>query len=1263
MSIRSLCFVVVVALSLQPNKSEAFSAWTKWSSWSACSKTCGAGIRLRERICARTNMTGRCAGSKLQHGRCYEKICSSYLDWPRIHFTGKVFVDTPTTNNYRCYFDNQHFCPHCNTFRNAYASKIIKSNVTLPRYKFSSNTPNPMGTGHFFFHETTVKSVCWEKGKPCTTVDPMVKRKVHGVSPGRMVDLDVDWQLSPEVVGYDIHIPGVLTAHMVAGISNQLTIRIFETGTSGGDMKDLASIKSKLVRVKWIDPYFKAKFRNKTSLSIIFTIDLFTYVKYMGRISGTIGMTSDDDPVNVFGSRVMKPNNAVDVYEAPINLDVKSKILLLDLASAIKCNAKGNFAVNDLKNVDVIVYPVTDSICRSPVFDCCIRSLSCGKARGFLLTIGGALNYVQKSQDWYTTYGGIVEISLAWADEHILDILANSRFGLVSRSKISASEILKSPPLSYTMFSLLPQQSCNMETKIGSCKLVMSESPFGINYKPMGRFTERKSRGETWDIQTLVSSFGRPLQGANLFVRNIKKSKTLASCTSRKDPCGMYLSVPANALDLGNTVTSDVNGVARLPIKVVRSPGFPRRCGIDGQVYILGMFLDYTSHGQRVKLGDGGMFVATMSSQTERLMIKQCGIDRAFGAMGLALKVYGSLPVSTMQKTCPTWVDDVKPIFQFYNNMVPVMARDHIIDLRNVQDVRSKLRMINMSMFEYDWNHPNFMPTTRDLSPDKTEIVRRWLECEMNGITGGIPTQKTSFTAEQQNVCGSARNLEKTVDDLRRYIQGGMWIELYTIPPYMTAMFSLKKNHPKEAYSLLKSIVTEEMLHMSLNSNVLNAIGGKPNLTDDYWLPDYPTNFPSLDFYQIKPDLTLKLEKFSTSLLKDFSEIEEPSPPSVQRILHNIALLWGKLPEDGGGRWNSREQDGKTVYEDSASGVENTPRWLEDAYTYHDNGRINLLRSSQDNFWSEVFEISSQLLEQPDIMDAYSIGGFYAHVMLKIIQTESCVRLENESKTIFTGLKTRQLGPNQWYGTKGLSSATLFPVHSLKSGIEALMEIVYEGEGGTLCSPYMTSLPDSNASQQHVGAQAYTSNVRSYEEKSHYVKFQEMINGRKLKLVKVKRPEWSEADCLVKHDFCSCQSSNSSKCQEFCYKGESIAITSRDVWPVYHVYYIGGSNSGITRADVVLKAQLLLSHFDRIYTKLLQCLESSMNGEPSKMSTCIGNMYELVTAGKKLARTHILKPDSPENRLTATPRWQFVKDNYQLNGLDDMSGPSNVDYC
>ena len=38
-----------------------------------------------------------------------------------------------------------------------------------------------------------------------------------------------------------------------------------------------------------------------------------------------------------------------------------------------------------------------------------------------------------------------------------------------------------------------------------------------------------------------------------------------------------------------------------------------------------------------------------------------------------------------------------------------------------------------MSMFGYNFDHPNFMPVTRDLSPDKTEIVRKWLVCEING--------------------------------------------------------------------------------------------------------------------------------------------------------------------------------------------------------------------------------------------------------------------------------------------------------------------------------------------------------------------------------------------------------------------------------------------------------------------------------------------------------------------------------------------------
>lgn len=42
--------------------------------------------------------------------------------------------------------------------------------------------------------------------------------------------------------------------------------------------------------------------------------------------------------------------------------------------------------------------------------------------------------------------------------------------------------------------------------------------------------------------------------------------------------------------------------------------------------------------------------------------------------------------------------------------------------------------MLNMSMFAFPWEHPNFMPVTRDLSPDKTKMVKKWIICEVSGL-------------------------------------------------------------------------------------------------------------------------------------------------------------------------------------------------------------------------------------------------------------------------------------------------------------------------------------------------------------------------------------------------------------------------------------------------------------------------------------------------------------------------------------------------
>uniref|UniRef100_H2Z907 Iminophenyl-pyruvate dimer synthase domain-containing protein n=1 Tax=Ciona savignyi TaxID=51511 RepID=H2Z907_CIOSA len=286
------------------------------------------------------------------------------------------------------------------------------------------------------------------------------------------------------------------------------------------------------------------------------------------------------------------------------------------------------------------------------------------------------------------------------------------------------------------------------------------------------------------------------------------------------------------------------------------------------------------------------MFMNSLRSSTIISKAKtECNIDIVKSTFNSALRVYSSLPASVMRKSCPSWVDDIRPIFQYYFNLFPVMQRHNIINLRDYNDVKTKLHRINMSMFEYDWDHPHYMPVTRDLSPDKKEVIRRWLECEMNGKAEKKRPERP-INLVRESICGTATNLQNTIKDLQNIIQMSMWLELYTIPPYITAMLSLKRELWQEVYYLLKSVATEEMLHMVLNANVLNSIGGKPNLTDAFWLPNYPTPFPSKDFYQIHPGLTLTLEKFSLSHLRDvFSEIEKPASPTVQRVFLQLSRI------------------------------------------------------------------------------------------------------------------------------------------------------------------------------------------------------------------------------------------------------------------------------------------------------------------------------------------------------------------------------------
>jgi hypothetical protein len=109
-----------------------------------------------------------------------------------------------------------------------------------------------------------------------------------------------------------------------------------------------------------------------------------------------------------------------------------------------------------------------------------------------------------------------------------------------------------------------------------------------------------------------------------------------------------------------------------------------------------------------------------------------------------------------------------------------------------------------------------------------------------------------------------------STERLNELLQAGVELELSTIPPYLCALYSIRPGGNEEAKLVIRSVVVEEMLHMVLAANVLNAIGGEPRVTGEN-APRYPHELPS--------DVVLHLLPFSPVVVDAFLEVENPEHP------------------------------------------------------------------------------------------------------------------------------------------------------------------------------------------------------------------------------------------------------------------------------------------------------------------------------------------------------------------------------------------------
>nr|WP_253937700.1 ferritin-like protein [Dickeya dadantii] len=117
----------------------------------------------------------------------------------------------------------------------------------------------------------------------------------------------------------------------------------------------------------------------------------------------------------------------------------------------------------------------------------------------------------------------------------------------------------------------------------------------------------------------------------------------------------------------------------------------------------------------------------------------------------------------------------------------------------------------------------------------------------------------------------SHKDLAHELDDIRDLLQKAMVLEHAVIPPYLTMLYTMNDDIDPRVPEVIHSVVIEEMLHFVMVGNLLNAVGGTPNISGHDFLPDYPATLP----FGIE-DLEIQLHPFSQHAIHQAMQIEHP---------------------------------------------------------------------------------------------------------------------------------------------------------------------------------------------------------------------------------------------------------------------------------------------------------------------------------------------------------------------------------------------------
>ena len=535
-------------------------------------------------------------------------------------------------------------------------------------------------------------------------------------------------------------------------------------------------------------------------------------------------------------------------------------------------------------------------------------------------------------------------------------------------------------------------------------QIVLREPKDGIQLHPLDEFIHRKESGDRLNMDFLATKFGKPHPGIEVkFIHD--EQRILAHTTGC---CHPKFSLPEG-------LKTNKSGITRFDVQLpmLSSP----REFIDGQIYRIAYF-------------PANSVIAKAASRPA------VAVNHA-----VILRVYDHFEYPKNI----TWVDHVYPIFKQYSNLYPAM-KGSTFDMSNYHSVVKFKNMISTSM-NLAVTHNSYMPATRDLSSRKRRMVTEWL-------------------AQESPAVGDVKKLI-TVQHLRELLQTALEVEHSTIPPYLTAQWSIRDGYNRQVHRLIKTIVRQEMLHMALVANLLNAVGGKPSLTHSTFIPQYPSQLPG----GLDSNLVVSLEKLSPELVKNvFMQIEKPDTnvedENFRKAIFNHMKMAFIKKECGGG---------------------SVSNWCD---KYHGNSMHTTFAHLRHGCPLEVkkymekieFAKTSDTLEgkQKELLNYKGgIASFYTHVIFVLAHLTDC----GTNNSIFTGNVSRQLATDESrYGNGKLKKVTDYV-----SAVEAMKVIIQEGEGTSECDPAV----------HYFDAQ---------DDLSHYSMFHTIIKGHRVKIKRRKDP-------------------------------------------------------------------------------------------------------------------------------------------------------------